>query len=59
MLLGLNHLTLAVSEVERSFRFYVDVLGFTPKPAGIKVPILHWVNCGYACHWMMPEKMRC
>ncbi|AKG71844.1 TPA: fosfomycin resistance glutathione transferase [Serratia fonticola] len=31
MLLGLNHLTLAVSEVERSFRFYVEVLGFTPK----------------------------
>lgn len=31
MLLSLNHLTLAVSEVERSFRFYVDTLGFTPK----------------------------
>ena len=31
MLLGLNHLTLAVSEVERSFRFYVEVLGFIPK----------------------------
>lgn len=31
MLLGLNHLTLAVSDVERSFNFYVDILGFTPK----------------------------
>lgn len=31
MLLGLNHLTLAVSDVERSFNFYVDMLGFTPK----------------------------
>lgn len=31
MLLSLNHLTLAVSDVDRSFRFYVDMLGFTPK----------------------------
>ncbi len=31
MLLGLNHLTLAVSDVERSFNFYVDMLGFTPQ----------------------------
>lgn len=31
MLLSLNHLTLAVSDVDRSFHFYVDVLGFTPK----------------------------
>lgn len=31
MLLSLNHLTLAVIDVERSFRFYVDTLGFTPK----------------------------
>ncbi|WON78307.1 fosfomycin resistance glutathione transferase [Serratia sp. UGAL515B_01] len=31
MLLGLNHLTLAVKDVERSFNFYVDILGFTPK----------------------------
>lgn len=31
MLLGLNHLTLAVSDVARSFHFYVDILGFTPK----------------------------
>lgn len=31
MLLSLNHLTLAVSDVDRSFRFYVDTLGFTPK----------------------------
>lgn len=31
MLLGLNHLTLAVSDVERSFDFYVNTLGFTPQ----------------------------
>lgn len=31
MLLGLNHLTLAVSDVECSFNFYVNVLGCTPK----------------------------
>ncbi|MCF3095780.1 fosfomycin resistance glutathione transferase [Aeromonas australiensis] len=31
MLSGLNHLTLATGNLERSFRFYVDVLGFHPK----------------------------
>lgn len=31
MLLGLNHLTLAVSDIDRSFDFYVTILGFTPK----------------------------
>ena len=31
MLLSLNHLTLAVSDVDRSFRFYVDTLGFIPQ----------------------------
>jgi catechol 2,3-dioxygenase-like lactoylglutathione lyase family enzyme len=31
MLTELNHLTLAVSDLERSFRFYTDVLNFTPK----------------------------
>ena len=31
MLNGLNHITLAVSDVSRSFAFYVNTLGFTPK----------------------------
>ncbi|HCD7552875.1 TPA: VOC family protein [Citrobacter farmeri] len=31
MLNGLNHITLAVSDVSRSFDFYVNRLGFTPK----------------------------
>jgi catechol 2,3-dioxygenase-like lactoylglutathione lyase family enzyme len=31
MLSGLNHLTLAVSHLPRSFSFYVDVLGFMPQ----------------------------
>ncbi|MCU0655744.1 MAG: fosfomycin resistance glutathione transferase [Polyangiaceae bacterium] len=30
MILGLNHLTLSVQEVERSFHFYRSVLGFRP-----------------------------
>ncbi|PHV10713.1 VOC family protein [Chitinimonas sp. BJB300] len=30
MLTGLNHLTLAVHDVEKSFRFYVDLLGAEP-----------------------------
>ena len=31
MVTGLNHLTLAVSDLQKSFAFYVDVLGFTPE----------------------------
>ncbi|OMQ24426.1 fosfomycin resistance glutathione transferase [Serratia oryzae] len=31
MLSGLNHLTLAVSDLDRSFAFYIDLLGFSPK----------------------------
>jgi catechol 2,3-dioxygenase-like lactoylglutathione lyase family enzyme len=30
VLTGLNHLTLAVADLERSFAFYTDVLGFSP-----------------------------
>ena len=30
MLTGLNHLTLAVTDLERSFAFYKDLLGFKP-----------------------------
>lgn len=30
MITGLNHLTLAVKNIETSFAFYRDVLGFTP-----------------------------
>lgn len=31
MLNGLNHITIAVSDVAKSFDFYVNTLGFTPK----------------------------
>jgi catechol 2,3-dioxygenase-like lactoylglutathione lyase family enzyme len=31
MLTGLNHITLAVSNVSESFSFYVETLGFTPR----------------------------
>lgn len=31
MLTGLNHLTIAVSDLSRSFDFYVSMLGFTPR----------------------------
>jgi catechol 2,3-dioxygenase-like lactoylglutathione lyase family enzyme len=30
MITGLNHITLAVKDIETSFAFYWDVLGFTP-----------------------------
>ena len=30
MITGVNHLTLAVRDIEESYTFYHDVLGFTP-----------------------------
>jgi len=30
MIVGINHITLAVSDIETSFKFYTDILGFTP-----------------------------
>lgn len=30
MITGINHITLSVSNVDRSFAFYAEVLGFTP-----------------------------
>ncbi len=30
MITGLNHITLAVTDIERSFNFYRDLLGFKP-----------------------------
>jgi glutathione S-transferase len=41
MLIGLNHITIAVSDVSRSFDFYVNTLGFTPKAK--------WVGGAYLC----------
>ncbi|MBI1771110.1 MAG: fosfomycin resistance glutathione transferase [Burkholderiales bacterium] len=37
--MGLNHITLSVSDLERSFRFYVDVLGLKP--------LARWKNGAY------------
>lgn len=34
MITGLNHLTLAVSDLDRSVAFYRDILGATPRAAG-------------------------
>lgn len=31
MLIGLNHLTLAVNDIAQSFEFYRDILGFKPE----------------------------
>lgn len=30
MILGVNHINIAVSDIDRSFSFYKDVMGFTP-----------------------------
>ena len=39
MITGLNHITLAVKDVEISFIFYRDVLGFAP--------LCKWEGCAY------------
>ena len=36
---GLNHITLSVAELQRSYDFYVDLLGFTPRA--------RWTNGAY------------
>ncbi|MEM6052078.1 VOC family protein [Erwinia sp. P7711] len=41
MLNGLNHITIAVSDVSRSFDFYVNKLGFIPKA--------RWTCGAYLC----------
>lgn len=41
MISGLNHLTVAVSDLDRSFDFYVNVLGFTP--------VGRWDEGAYLC----------
>ncbi|MEL4015116.1 fosfomycin resistance glutathione transferase [Dryocola clanedunensis] len=41
MLSGLNHITIAVSDVTRSFDFYVNTLGFVPKA--------RWASGAYLC----------
>lgn len=41
MLNGLNHITIAVRDVSRSFDFYVNTLGFIPKA--------RWTNGAYLC----------
>ena len=41
MLNGLNHITIAVSDVSRSFDFYVNTLGFIPKA--------RWSSGAYLC----------
>ncbi|KPJ49965.1 glutathione transferase, partial [candidate division TA06 bacterium DG_26] len=30
MIRGINHITLAVRDIDESFKFYADVLGFKP-----------------------------
>jgi catechol 2,3-dioxygenase-like lactoylglutathione lyase family enzyme len=39
MIEGINHVTLSVSDLERSFRFYVEILGLRP--------IAKWVRGAY------------
>ncbi|MEM7303708.1 MAG: VOC family protein [Pseudomonadota bacterium] len=39
MITGLNHITLSVSDLEKSFRFYSETLGF--------IPVAKWENGTY------------
>ncbi|OIK42195.1 VOC family protein [Citrobacter portucalensis] len=41
MLTGLNHITIAANDISRSFNFYVEILGFTPKA--------RWATGAYLC----------
>ncbi|WP_409365279.1 VOC family protein [Citrobacter portucalensis] len=41
MLTGLNHITIAMNDISRSFNFYVETLGFTPKAK--------WASGAYLC----------
>ncbi len=52
MLKGLNHITLAVRDVDVSLAFYVDLLGFTGHVKWDRGAYLSVGNCGCACHWM-------
>lgn len=47
MLKGLNHITIAVSDVARSFDFYVNTLGFYLRPDGPVELTFVWEICGY------------
>lgn len=47
MITGINHVTLAVSDLERSFCFYVDVVGLRP--------VARWARGAYVTagdHWI-------
>jgi glutathione S-transferase fosA5 len=46
MLRGLNHITLSVSDVERSFEFYTTVFGFEAVARWPKGHICRWVVSG-------------
>ena len=53
----LQHLVLYVADVERSVRFYVDVLGFEiqrryPKAAFLKIPLLEAPTAHSAGCWL-------
>jgi catechol 2,3-dioxygenase-like lactoylglutathione lyase family enzyme len=43
MILGINHFTLSVNDIEESFHFYVDILGCKPIQ---KNPISAYVVAG-------------
>ena len=53
MLSGLNHLTLAVSQLAPSVAFYQQLLGSdAARPLGPAAPISPAAICGCACRWI-------
>lgn len=52
MLTGLNHLTLAVSDLQRSLAFYRDVLQLRVEARGTPARICRCRGCGCVCRWI-------
>jgi catechol 2,3-dioxygenase-like lactoylglutathione lyase family enzyme len=52
MLSGLNHLTLAVSQLAPSVAFYQQLLGMTLHARWDSGPISPAAICGCACRWI-------
>ena len=56
MLTGLNHLTLSAADLDRSFRFYVELLGAVPRARWASGAYLEIGSLWLCLHW---QPQRC